>query len=54
VLRYRHVLSIRYQDQDVIAVLAAERKPMDSMWSDLCDGLGVRLIWPETMSSLFS
>lgn len=53
VLRYRHVLSIRYQDQDVVAVLAAERKPKDPTWPDLCAALGVRLVWPETMASLF-
>jgi hypothetical protein len=54
VLRYRQVLSIRYRDQDVIPVLASERRPKDSTWVDLCDTLGVRLIWPETMSSIFA
>jgi hypothetical protein len=53
VLRYRQVLAMRYEDQDVIPVLAAERKPNDATWFELCEALGVRLIWPETMSSLF-
>lgn len=53
VLRYRHVLSLRYQDQEVVPVLAAEREPSDSTWSDLCVQCGVRLVWPSTMVSLF-
>jgi hypothetical protein len=54
VLRYQQVISIRHEDQRVIPVLAAERKPNDATWSDLCRQLGVRLVWPETMPSLFT
>lgn len=40
VLRYRHALGAR-------AVLAIERKPSDHRWLDLCDDLGVMLVWPD-------
>ncbi len=53
VLRYQQVLSLRYARQNVVPVLAAERKPRDTTWSDLCKRLGVRLVWPETMPTLF-
>jgi hypothetical protein len=49
VLRYRQLLASRFAD--VMAVLAVERKPSDVTWCVLCDSLGVRLVWPDTMRS---
>jgi hypothetical protein len=54
VLRYRQVLSMRYHGLEVIAVLAAERKPTDPTWLTLASEFGVRLVWPETANSLFA
>jgi hypothetical protein len=51
VLRYRHQLRQRLP-YEIIAVLAVETEPQDSSWIDLCDSLGVYLVWPETMSQL--
>ncbi len=45
-LRYRHLLR---GDFDVEAVLLAERQPSDPTWQDLCDALGVRLVWPQVL-----
>jgi hypothetical protein len=53
VLRYRHQLQGRLP-YDVIAVLAVETAPRDSSWIELCDSVGVRLVWPETMSQLMA
>jgi hypothetical protein len=53
VLRYRQILGLLYPDREVIPVLAAEREPSDSTWSDLCREFGIRLVWPEIMTDLF-
>ena len=52
-LRYRQVLALQHEDRNVIAVLVAERQPSDSTWLDICAEYGVRLVWPETIDSLF-
>jgi hypothetical protein len=53
VLRYQQVMSGIYPGSAVVGVLAAEREPADPTWPDLCHALGVSLVWPETMESLF-
>lgn len=50
VLRYRALLHRRYDD--VRAVLAVERAPADRSWIDLCQDLGVLLLWPESFPTL--
>lgn len=48
VLRYRQRLaSLGYQH--VVAVLVPERQPRDPSWSQLCDGLGVALLWRDEL-----
>jgi hypothetical protein len=49
VLRYWHALS--HRRKPVTAVLAVEQKPADESWLALCDRLGVRLVWPDTMAA---
>jgi len=44
VLRYRHQMCAG--ETPVIAVLVPERRPTDPRWMELCDSLGVRLVWP--------
>jgi hypothetical protein len=53
VLRYQHLLSQRYPDREVVAVLATDSEPGDNTWQSLCASLGVMLVWPSTMSTLF-
>jgi hypothetical protein len=50
VLRYRHLLASAHQN--VVAVLVAEREPADLSWCDVCDGLGVVLVWPPAFADL--
>lgn len=45
VLRYRHITEQRGASP-VVAVLVPEREPNDPGWLDLCDSLGMRLVWP--------
>jgi hypothetical protein len=49
-LRYQHALLGRFQH--VHAILAVERAPGDPAWRELCDSLGVRLIWPPDFDGL--
>ncbi len=44
VLRYRHQMCAG--ETPVIAVLVPERRPTDPRWMELCESLGVRLVWP--------
>jgi hypothetical protein len=50
VLRYAHLLSGRATC--IEPVLAAERKPSDDSWAELCSRLGVRLVWPPHFEAL--
>ena len=52
VLRYRDTMT-RQQSLPVEAVLMVERKPTDSTWLDLCEGLGVILLWPDRLDDIF-
>ena len=52
VLSYAHLLD--WDFEDVTPVLAVEQPPSDSYWLDLCDSLGVALVWPETFATLFA
>jgi hypothetical protein len=50
---------LRYADQlrtDVraVPVLAVERCPTDSSWEQLCNNLGVMLVWPEAFAQRLS
>jgi hypothetical protein len=38
----------------VIAVLVAERAPIDASWRDTCSVVGVVLTWPVSFDSLRS
>jgi len=49
VLRYRHLLS--RGGKQVRAVLVAEREPSDHTWLQLCEDVGVVLVWPETLAT---
>jgi len=50
VLRYAHQLEAK--NRTVGAVLAVEREPSDTSWSDLCSRLDVALVWPGTFKRL--
>lgn len=50
VLRYAHLLSGRATH--VQPVLAVEKKPTDESWAELCQTLGVRLVWPPDFERL--
>ena len=50
VLRYRNLLRPHFDI--VTAVLAVERKPSDLTWTNLCEELGVVLVWPGTLNRL--
>jgi hypothetical protein len=47
-LRYRHRL--QQAGTDARAVLIAEYEPSDPEWQELCDGLGVVLVWPNVLA----
>jgi hypothetical protein len=51
VLRYAHQLR-QARATPVRPVLAAERRPSDGSWLDLCAELGVVLVWPESFASV--
>lgn len=40
-------------EDPVVAVLAVEREPSDSVWGRVCEMAGVILVWPGTFDSLF-
>lgn len=46
VLRYRQALGVA--GEPAVAVLVAERRPVDCSWEALCDEVGVVLTWPAT------
>jgi hypothetical protein len=50
VLRYQDLL--RISGWDCSTVLVAELEPADSSWKELCDHLGIELVWPGNFSSL--
>jgi hypothetical protein len=46
---------LRYADQlrhggTVVPVLVAERRPKDCSWEQLCDRVGVLLVWPDVFA----
>lgn len=47
VMRYRQLL--RRPNRHVIAMIAVERPPTDSRWSELCAEADVMLVWPEVV-----
>ena len=51
VLRYAHLLAERAIN--VQPVLAVERRPSDASWTELCNRLGVRLVWPPSFEQLY-
>jgi hypothetical protein len=51
VLEYAHRL--RSEGWMVQPVLAVEREPSDPTWVQICEGQGVRLVWPAIMGTLF-
>lgn len=52
VLRYRHALAAF--GRAVTAVLVPERRPSDVRWIELCQALGVVLVWPGAFELLKS
>jgi hypothetical protein len=50
VLRYRQRLS--GGNGRVIAVLVPERRPSEGNWEDLCNELGILLVWPGSFETL--
>lgn len=50
VLHYRAML--QHQHPEVRPVLAVEREPSDGLWLDLCQELGVGLVWPGAFDLL--
>jgi hypothetical protein len=50
VLRYQHILNSRWVH--VVPVLVPEKEPTADGWIDLCNRLGVRLVWPGSFDSL--
>ena len=51
VLRYQDTLR-RQQPMSVEAVLMVEREPTDSTWLDLCERVGVLLLWPNHLNDV--
>lgn len=49
----QYTVMLRRAKERVQPVLAVERKPKDSSWVEICESVGVRLVWPETFASLF-
>jgi len=47
VLRYRQLLMA--SGREVVAMIAVERPPVDLRWPELCEQVGVSLVWPETV-----
>ena len=52
VLRYRDMLGRQQKSLQVEAVLMVEREPTDLTWLDLCKGVGVLLVWPDSMDDM--
>lgn len=50
VLRYRQALEVSWTK--VIPVLVPERRPAETGWTDLCNALGVKLVWPGAFGLL--
>lgn len=50
VLRYGQQLA--YKNKPIVASIAVERKPSDPSWIDLCNSLGITLVWPGTFDQL--
>jgi hypothetical protein len=50
VLRYRQRLQLTREG--IVAVLVASRRPAAEGWPELCDALGIRLVWPEAFPDL--
>jgi hypothetical protein len=50
VLRYAHLL--RAKGRPVRCYIAAESRPVDPSWLDLCSDLGITLIWPDVFASV--
>lgn len=50
VLMYRHLLTKRYGDAR--AVLMVEHEPSSPLWNELCEHLGILMVWPETLTSI--
>jgi hypothetical protein len=46
VIRYRQKLTA-CGHEPIVAVVAAERRPSDSSWEDLCENEGILLLWPD-------
>jgi hypothetical protein len=51
VLRYKQVLA--RTGKPVVAVLATEREPSDHSWLELCQALGIALVWPGSFDKLW-
>ncbi|WP_437297642.1 EVE domain-containing protein [Sorangium sp. So ce426] len=49
VLWYAHLL--KGGGRTIAPVLVAEREPRDPRWGEMCEALGVRLVWPDTFAS---
>lgn len=50
VLRYRNLLASK--EADVVAVLALSASPPDPRWTELCEELGVGLIWRPNLGEM--
>jgi hypothetical protein len=50
-LHYAHVLAEDGRWAEVIPVLAVERQPYETGWIDLCRGVGVALVWRESLGT---
>ena len=51
VLRFRHLLEQR-SGRPTVGVLALERKPADDAWMQLCNALGIIVVWKGEFSAL--
>jgi hypothetical protein len=51
VLRYAHLLGAK--GRPVRRVIAAERRPSDASWFELCEAAGVTVVWPDVFDTLF-
>jgi hypothetical protein len=52
VLRYAYLL--RAKGRPVRPIIVAEREPADMSWVTVCEAVGVRLVWPAAVESLFA
>lgn len=51
VLCYRFLL--QWPIATTTPVIALERRPSDDFWENLCEDVGIRLVWPATFDDLF-